>query len=408
MIPTSAHLRVVSTTILYSHFAAQVSKLIKALPPSVVCALLLLLLGGCARSVPDGHYHLEWGGPGNGFQTWNVKDGRMIINGPVLSPDSVFSSVIKIKDGELIVDPWVDNEWHAKVQVEEDGTMIADGGARPYRIVPHTHCIPVAQYFHDRISSSMDDLQLPSNYYGGRMEFPRDAPHELIIGKNGKATVVMWDGALVSLPQELTVIDSGVKEIWMYVDQRISLQEVLHWITAAHERGYVLHFSTLESQENDEQVHLTKRDLTGFRQEGSTVVLDYCKHCELHSTEPILSVAKLEFISDDLLVFRGDTNDAFQTRNAIGRFLGSGREPRLNARIEFHIPGTVPFYEYQQFVEEIHFAQYSAATITYYRKNTDPDQPRILEMQERYEDSKVIPEFPLRLREFISTAPMRQ
>lgn len=408
MIPTSAHLRIVSTTILYSHFAAQVSKLLKALPLSVVCALLLLLLSGCTRSVPDGHYHLEWGGPGNGFQTWNVKDGRMVINGPVL-PDSVFSSVIEIRDGMLIVDPWVDATWTAKVRIEPDASMITEGDVRPLRIVPHTNCIPVAQYFNDRISGGMEDLQLPSNYdYRHQMAFPREAPNELIIGKKGEATIVMWDGVVVSGPGELPAIASGMEDIWIHVDQRVLLQEVLPWMSAAHEKGYVLHLSQGGSMENDEQVYLNKRDLIGSRQEGSTIVLDHCSDCELHAEEPVLVLAKLEFIGPDLLVFRGDTNDAFQTRNSIERFLGSGREPRLNARIDFYIPGSTPFYEYQQAIEEVHYAQYSAATITFYRNGDDPDQPRILELQERREHSEVIKEFPLRLREFISMAPMRQ
>lgn len=241
----------------------------------------------------------------------------MVINGPVLSSDSVFSSLIEIKGGELTVDPWVDITWNAKVHLEADGSMIADDGSRPFRIVPHTNCIPVAQYFRDRTSGSMDDLQFSSNYYGGRMEFPRDAPHELIFGKQGKVTVVMWDAVIVTLPSELPPIDPTNQEVWLHVDQRIILKEILPWLTAAYERGYLLHFSTLESIENDEQVHLTKWDPVGSQQEGSTVAFDHCKHCDLHSGEPIRIVAKLEFFGPELLVFRGDTNDAFQTRNAI-------------------------------------------------------------------------------------------
>lgn len=374
-------------------------------PLYLTCVLGALILCSCTRSIPDGHYHFEWGGSGNGFQAWNVKDGRMVINGPVLPPDSGFSSVIEIKGGDLIVDPWVDNTWHAKVQMEADGSMTVGGGSLQHRIVPHTNCISVAQYFKNRASEIMEDLQLASNYYSGRMEFPGDAPHELIVGKKGKDTAVMWDGVAFTTPTELPSPKSAMKDLWMHVDQRVSLQDVLPWITAAHARGYMLYFSTLESSENDEQVHLTKRDLVVSEQIGSTVVNDYCKDCELHSEEPVLVPAKLEFIGPDLLVFRGDTNDAFQTRNAIGRFLGSGRESRLNARIDFHVPGSVPFYVYQQIVEQIHYAQYSAATITYYRNNADPDQPRILQQQERFEGFELMREFTLRLREIISITP---
>jgi len=327
----------------------------------------------------------------------------MVINGPVPHPDSGFSSLIEIKHGVLTVNPWVDATWSARVRSEADGSLVADDGMRPFRIVPHKHCTTVDRYFKNRIAGAMEDLQLPTDYYGGRMAFPEHAPHELIVGRRGNGIVVMWDGVTIAVPNMLPMSSTATHEVWMYVDKSITLEDVVPWMVELHTLGYVLCYTTIEAGEYDEQVHIMRRDLVMSHRNEAAAVLDYCTGCESHTDQPILIEAVLEYIAPDLRIFQGDTNDAFQTRNAIERFIGTGRAQRLNSRISIRLPGTMPFHDYQGLIEEVHYARYSGATITYYRNSEDADQPAILRQQENYETGDLLKAFPLRLREIITT-----
>jgi hypothetical protein len=366
------------------------------------CTIAIWLLSSCSGDVPDGHYHLEWSNGNSSFQTWNIEDGRMSINRPVGHDSTGFYSYIGIERGHMVVDPWVDIRWTPEITNEDQGAFHLDDGLMPIKLIPHINCESSSSYLLRRTLDLCDSLILPTTQASGRSEYPRNAPNELILAHKNGELILISNGEQIGVDQ-LAVSKDTSDELWLYVDARLKLSQVISVLSRVNQIGLRTMIASPERVENDEQITLMPMATLRIEQDENEIIITSCDYCARHSDEEILVRPELVMLSEDQCVFRGDTNTMFQTRRSIERFLGFGRVNRLQSELQVGFADDLLFSEYLTLRDELNFARYAAAAITYYRNTDDEDEEWILEAQENHEYEKVMDEFPLRLKQRIKS-----
>lgn len=326
----------------------------------------------------------------------------MAINRPVGHDCEGPFSYIGIEGSRLIVDPWVDTRWTPAITKQEHGAFHLDDGLMPIKLVPHFNCESTSSYLVNTTNGLCDSLILPTTQASGRNEYPRDAPNELILALKDGVLIAIANGEQIEIDDLSNSLDKS-GELWLYVDDRLKLSQVVAVVAQMNLVDLEILVASPEQTENNEQISLMPLATSSIDLEENAILLTSCDYCARYPDEEILIRPDLEMLSEDLLVFRGDTSNMFQTRNSIERFIGFGRTNRLQSEIQVSFADDLLFSEYLTLRDELNFARYAAATITYYKNAGDPDQDWILEAQENHEYQKVMDEFPLRLKQRIKS-----
>ena len=107
----------------------------------------------------------------------------------------------------------------------------------------------------------------------------------------------------------------------------------------------------------------------------------------------------------DKYIMNGKTDDLFQIRNSLVRYIIQNRTTRLNTQIEIEINGKTPFGDYLKLIDELKQVHIETRATTYKGEN-DPDAQWIREKQWSPERQVIFDEFPIRIKEKIMiTAP---
>ncbi|WP_282016680.1 hypothetical protein [Marinifilum flexuosum] len=375
--------------------------------------VIILLITSCSGNEPilNGHYHLVWDKSGKQFQTWNVRDNMVVINREAGNePDSCFASFISFKGDTMTVNPWVDVKYTARYEIDEKGIVTMYGDTDTLWLIPHTECRTATKYFENKTIHFTDSFNLMQESMTGVAEFPENYENELIIGGLTNAPFYIFND------KELKVTGNGGfgvengkgQNVWVHVDNNIHVQSVLPIIKELFYKGYQIHYATIQRRENNEQIKLMDRTIKDFKASSEQFEIDYCEFCSKHTVSKHDSIVKIEMLGVDHYVMNGDTNDLFQTRNSLVRYIIQNRTTRLYTQIQIEIDGMTPFSDYLKLLDELRWVHVATSDITYYKGKDDPDADWIREKQEGFKSNEIIDEFPMRIKEIIKiTAPNR-
>ncbi len=367
--------------------------------------LFLSNLVGCNTPKLESHYHLEWGNKFNKFQIWNIDGNRMKINEPVClkSDTNCFSSRIYFSKGLINVSPWVDFHYTADYKIDKNGiiNMINEhnGVYDTLKLVPHKDCITSDQYFKQKLKRTTTDFKLIENDMMNFAISPSKIKNELIIGKSNSKTFILFNGNKIT---EQTILKKVNKEeLSVYVDERIKLKEILPSLHLFRSKGYSIQLMTKEVGENNEQVAFLKKSIVSI----NTLKNDFykiasCEFCYKYPDKKIDTVFKFKIFGKDSCLVNDKITDFFQLRNQICRSLIKNRTTRLHSEIQLEINSEILFKYYLELSSQLDFVN-TELQGTYYRNKKDPDQKRILDLQNNKQFRKISLEFPLRISETI-------
>tara|TARA_R110001632_G_scaffold43376_3_gene109967 strand:- start:26 stop:1141 length:1116 start_codon:yes stop_codon:yes gene_type:complete len=364
----------------------------------------------CNTPKLDGHYHLEWDNGSNKFQTWNIKNNRMKINDSICNDEklSCYGMPIKLK-GDSIFVPWVDFLLETKYHIDKQGIIYleSEGNKKALKLVPKIDCLKSETYFNQKLDFITKDFQLTdNNYMFNNGVFPSNYKNELIVGKSNTGNFLLFNNKLLSYNKNKNLYNipnsPEPEDLWIHIDKRMKMIHVLPIIKECYEKNYLIHFTTQETSENDEQLSILKKSITNFQKKGSSFVLNSCEYCEKYPNQKIDSVIKLKVMGLDSCIVNNKVTNYFQLRNQTSRFLGQNRTTRLNTQIELEINSNILFKDYLKVINELDFVNTELSSIIYYRGKNDPDQKEILRKQNEGNFKDVIFEFPLRIKETFS------
>jgi biopolymer transport protein ExbD len=370
---------------------------------------IFFLLSACNSPKLDGHYHLIWDKNGRQFQTWNISNNRMKINEEVCSnPDSCSSSVISFQRNTITINPWVDIEYTANYKIDEEGVVTMYGDNDTLWLVPQYDCLASTKYFENKTKQLTDSFNLLPETMTGVAEFPANYENELIIGGNPNSPFFIFNTRELkkTTNEGFDIAETKNQSVWIHVDKHILVQEALPIVKELFEKGYLIHYSTIQLMENNEQIKLMDRTIRDFNLSEKQIEIDYCEFCSKHSDSKHDSIVKIEMLGADQYVMNGDTNDLFHTRNSLVRYIIQNRTTRLNTQIQLEIDGTTPFSDYLTLLDELRWVHVETSDITYYKGKDDPDADWIRKKQENFKSQEILDEFPMRIKEIIKiTAP---
>lgn len=373
---------------------------------------IIILFIACNTPTLEGHYHLVWNKNNEQFQTWNIRDNRMKINEEVCSnSDSCFSSVISFSGNTITINPWVDIEYNAHFKIDEQGIVTMYGDNDTLQLIPHQNCISARKYFENKTKHITDSFNLLPGTMTGVAKTPESFENELIIGYSSNAPFYIFNDHQIRKPEnwELEIKKVNDENVWVHVDNHVPIQLVLPIIKELFKKGYSVQYSTIQERENNEQIELMDRTFTKFKTTNERYEIDYCEFCTKHPTNKIDSIVNIKMIASDLLVLNGDTNNLFQTRNSLVRYIIQNRTTRLYTQIQMEINGSTPFSDYLALIDELRFAHIETSSIIYYKGKDDPDANWIREKQEDYKSHELLYEFPMRIKEIIKiTTPNKR
>lgn len=333
----------------------------------------------------------------------------MKINEEVCSnPDSCFSSVISFQRSTITINPWVDIEYTANYKIDEEGVVTMHGDIDTLWLVPHNDCLASHKYFENKTKQLTDSFNLLPETMTGVAEFPANYENELIIGGNPNSPFFIFNNRELkkTTNEGFDIAETKNQSVWIHVDKHILVQEALPIVKELFEKGYLIHFSTIQLMENNEQVKLMDRTIRDFNLSQKQIEIDYCEFCSKHSVSKHDSIVKIEMLGADHYIMNGDTNDLFQTRNNLVRYIIQNRTTRLNTQIQLEIDGMTPFSDYLTLLDELRWVHVETSDITYYKGKDDPDADWIRQKQENFKSNEILDEFPLRIKEIIKiTAP---
>ena len=373
--------------------------------------LLLILISqfiSCDSPKLNGHYHIEWGNRSS-FQTWNIKNNRMRINDSVCSDKTqiCYGMPIEFK-GDSIFVPWVDIIYQAKYHVNKEGAILMttnyDNNFDTLKLVPKEKCINSADYLNKKVKKLESNFNLVSLYYNthGESVFPLDSENELIIGKKEEAPFYILNNQLLKFTNSSYNIPkpNNSKDIWIYIDKKIQLKEVLIITKELIGKGYKIYFSSKDEKENDEQVIIFKKSITKVDEKENTTIINTCEYCEKHPTKKIDSILKFKIFAKDSCLVNNKITDYFQLRNNLVRFLKQKRDSRLYSKIQLEINSNMLFEDYLYLLGDINFINTELLGTTY-RDSTDVDFKYISGKQFSRNQKGLELEFPLRIKEII-------
>ena len=373
-------------------------------------SIIIQLIISCDTPILNGHYHVEWGNR-TSFQTWNIKENRMRINDSVCSDKKqiCYGMPIEFK-GDSIFIPWVDFIYNAKYFIEEDGTIVTTTSYNniqdTLKLIPKKDCINSADYLNEKVSEFTNSYDLVSLYYNthGQSYLPMEHENELIVGQiKGKPFYILNNILLnfsnnsynISKPKKL-------KDIWVFVDSKVKLKEVIPILKELKEKGFNIYFSSKDEKENNEQVIILKKSIISINQKNNLTIVNSCEYCEKHSNNKIKKTIKATIFKKDSVKFNNRNDDYFQLRNHIVRNLIKSRKSRLNTEIQLEINSNMLFEDYLYLLGDIDFVNKELLG-TYYRDSSDIDFKYIYNKQNSRNRKGLELEFPLRIKEvFIS------
>jgi len=378
----------------------------KASTGQITVSLLLPLLWSCSQPNLDGHYHLVWNNKGQQFQTWNIRDNRMVINDTVCqNPDSCFASFISFKGNIMTIDPWVDNTFSTNYIIDDNGTVTMYGEGDTLWLIPHRDCVTAETYFNNRTRNLTSDFQLTEKVSSstGIHQFPSAFEHELIIGGSKDSLFYLFNNHVVRKSDDgiFGFSEAHGQIVWLHVDSRTPLGMVAPVMAELFDKGYVIQCSTLETNENDEQVILLKRPITHINKYDGTIEIETCDHCEKYPLDIPDEIVSVKMLGADSYVLNGDTNDLFQTRNGLVRYIGRNRSTRLRSQFQIEISRDTQFSDYLELIDELLWIHTEVSGIVYYKGNDDNDAEWIRKKQGDFQAFEVAAEFPIRVKEII-------
>lgn len=377
---------------------------------SYLSLLVLAFLSSCNSPELNGHYHLEWGNR-TSFQTWNIKNNRMRINDSVCSnkKEVCFGMPIKFK-GDSIFVPWVDITYKAKYSIDEKGKIIMttnyDGKHDTLILTPKENCLNSTDYFNQKTKKLNNSFDLVSLYYNthGYSTFPIDAKNELIIGKKEDLPFYILNNKILNYSNGKFNIErpTNSNDIWIAIDNKVKLKEVLPIVKELREKGYNIYFSSKEETENNEQIIVFRKSIISINKNGNSIIVNSCEYCEKHPNKEFKQTIKATVFEKDSVEFNNKKTDFFQLRNHIVRTLVKNRTSRLNTEIELIINSNILFENYLELLADLDFVN-STLLGTYYRDKNDPDFKEILDKQNSFNRTNLRQEFPIRIKEIIKT-----
>jgi hypothetical protein len=369
---------------------------------------IILLCIGCNSEKLNGHYHLLWNKNIKQFQTWNIRDNRMKINEDVCSiSDSCFTSKISFNGNTITVNPWVDIEFTAKYKIDKQGIVTMIGNNDTLWLIPSYKCITTKKYLENKTNHLTGSLNLLSDIMTGKVDFPQNYENELIVMNSKDEPLYILNNQKI---QKSGSGGFGIKNVnnenvWIYVDNLVPIQSVLPIVEELFEKGYNIQYSTIQERENNEQIKLINRSFKNFKTSKEQFEIDYCEFCTKHKTNKIDSIVNIKMLEVDKYVMNGKTDDLFQIRNSLVRYIIQNRITRLNTQIEIEINGETPFADYLTLIDELNQVHIETRGTTYKGEN-DPDAEWIRKKQWSPERQVIFDEFPIRIKEKIKiTAP---
>lgn len=370
--------------------------------------LSVLFFYSCKKTILNGHYHVEWDNR-TSFQTWNIKENRVRINDSVCNDKKqiCYGKPIKFK-GDSIFIPWVDFIYKAKYKIENDGTILTTTNYNnkhdTLKLIPKKNCIDSKDYLNEKVITFKNNFDLVSLYYNshGESDFPKNSPNELIIGKkNGIPYYILNDKVLQFSENKFNIgKPTTSRDIWIYIDNKIHLKEVLSILMELNYLGYKIYFASKDDRENNEQVIIFKKSITSIDKKSNSTIINTCEYCDKHPTKKIDSILKFKIFKKDSCLVNNEITDYFQLRNSIVRFLKKNRSTRLKTQLQFEINSNILFEEYLYLLGDIDFVNKELLG-TYYRDTTDVDFEYISNKQNSYNRKNLKLEFPLRIEEVI-------
>lgn len=364
---------------------------------------LLLLISSCDTPKLNGHYHVEWGNK-TSFQTWNIKNNRMRINDSVCTDKKLvcYGMPIEFK-GDSIFVPWVDFIYAAKYKIEKNGIIYLNGHSdSKLKLTPKENCINSADYLNKKVSNLESSFNLVSLYYNthGESVFPVDFRNELIIGKKEDTPFYIFNKESLKFNEGKFNISKpeNSKDVWIYIDNKVLLKEVLIILKELNNKGYKIYYSSKD--ENNEQVIIFKKSITDITQKKNSTIINTCEYCEKHPTKKIDSILKFKIFGKDSCLVNNKMTDYFQLRNYIVKFLKQNRSTRLKTEIQLEINSNIIFEDYFYLLGDIEFVNTELLGTTY-RDTIDIDYKLINEKQFNRNRKELEFEFPLRIKEII-------
>lgn len=376
----------------------------------ISCLILLLVLVSCNKPNLNGHYHLEWGNRSS-YQTWNIKDNRLRINDSVCNDKNLICYGMPVKfKGDTIFVPWVDTDYAAKYQIDKNGTIIMttnyDNDYDTLRLIPKENCLTSNVYFNQKTKNQLNNFNLLSNsMMYGKSVLPKNYKNELIIGKSEEKVVYIFNDNVLNFNSKTDSYNleksTDKNELWIHIDEKIKLNEVIPILKEIHQKGYSIFFTSKERLENNEQVRVLEKSIINIDQKDTSYILNSCEYCEKHPTQKIDSIVKFTVFDMDSCLVNDKIIAVHRIRNYTSKFLGQNRNTRLSSEIQLEINSKILFKDYLEIITELDFVNKELSDITYYHGKDDPDQKEILEQQNLLQPNKLHLEFPLRIQETI-------
>jgi hypothetical protein len=364
---------------------------------------LIFLIKACSAPELNGHYHLLYKHRGERFQVWNIYKNQLIINKEICpEKKDCFETDINFRGDSLSL-VWVDAPFQTKYYLEPNGIVVMYNKRDSMYLVPYTNCLKFKTYFHNKINKLSDSIQLLSDAMTGRAEFPAKFQNELIVGFSKNVPFFMFNGQILKQDNNrFNIPKVNNQEVWVYIDNKITLEQVMPILLELYQRGYKIDYGTMISLDNNEQVGLIRRKFKNFKQTKSKKYeISYCEYCTKYPNVKIDSVINIKMLKGDLFVMNGETNDLFQTRNSLVRYLGQNKTTRLNTEIQIEIPKNTYFLDYLYLVDELNWVHIEISDITYYNGRNDKDATWIRQKQEENKAKEILNEFPIRIKEII-------
>ena len=368
--------------------------------------ILLLVLVSCNKPNLNGHYHLEWGKDSN-YQIWNIKNNSMKINEQVCSEidTTCFLSSILFKGDSIFVFPYDHFIFEEKYQVGRNGTInIGNNNSEQIKLTPKTNCINTDNYLNNKIKKVSNNFNLVSIYYTnhGESVFPNESKNELIIGKKDGFPFYILNNEVLKISNNTFSLKNPIKEkdIWIHIDNKVKLKEVLIILKELIEKDYKIYF-TSKDKSNYEKIIIFKKSILEIIQKDNLTTINTCEYCEKHPTKKIDSVLNFKIFGKDSCLVNNEITDFYQLRKYTARFMGQNRSTRLKTQIQLEINSDILFENYFELLSDIEFLNKELSDITYYHGKDDPDQKEILDKQNSLQPNQLHLEFPLRIKEII-------
>ncbi len=365
---------------------------------------VIIFFLGCNSDKLDGHYHLIWNKNNKQFQTWNIRNNRMKINKEVcLNVDSCFASRINFKGNIITVNPWVDFKFTAKYKIDKQGivTMIESNNDTLW-LIPSYKCITTKEYLEDKTKNFTDPLNLLSDIMVGEVAFPKNYENELMVLNSKDEILYILNNEIIksSKSEGFKIKKVNNETVWVYVDNLVPVQSVIPIIEELFEKGYKIQYASIQEIENNEQIKLINRSFKNFNTSKKQFEIDYCEFCDKYEKSKIDSVINIKMLKADKYIMNGKTDDLFQIRNSLVRYIIKNRTTRLNSQIEIEINGNTPFADYLTLIDELNWVHVETRGTRYKGKN-DPDAEWIRERQWGIKEQEIFNEFPIRIKENI-------